>query len=272
MMMPNITVYFAEYGKERREPPGTHSVTRRKGRKLEFLYCFCQSSYFAYRSLDLGHCSYLASSQAITMRVSKVAVVVAVNTAACASAATTTTTWAYLPSTLPFPRVSRNKPFFSKNFYATHIWPNKKEKKSVLSFLRLAPEPSPTTDGDDDNISESTSSLAPSSPSSSSKEFVNDGPLAWMVTFLDLFGIREGKSVYFGPFPVDVDPSTGSDPEEVQQRRKRAADDLINISDMERERRDAAGTYMGIASVAYIVWATLVVGDEGFAGHVYVYD
>lgn len=100
------------------------------------------------------------------------------------------------------------------------------------------------------------------------ESFVNNGPLAWMQMYLDLFGVQEGKSVFFGPIPVEVDESQRLSTDDARQRRQQAAVDLTNINMDERQRRDKAGNVMWIASAVYIAWASLIADDGGFSGHV----
>jgi hypothetical protein len=97
--------------------------------------------------------------------------------------------------------------------------------------------------------------------------FVNDGPLAWMTTYLDQFGLKEGKSVFFGALAIDVDDSKRSSQEEAAALRQKSAQDLTNIGMDERERRDKAGNVMWAVSAAYVVWASLIADDGGLSGH-----
>lgn len=98
-------------------------------------------------------------------------------------------------------------------------------------------------------------------------EFVNDGPLAWMQSYLDLGGIKEGKSVYMGPFGVDVDASNRVTESQASAFRQQAACDLRNIGPDERARRDKAGDVMTALSAAYVVWAALIADDGSIIGH-----
>jgi hypothetical protein len=103
--------------------------------------------------------------------------------------------------------------------------------------------------------------------SSSEKEFLNEGPFAWMGQYLSLSGLKEGKGIMYGVFPVDVDESQRPTTEETEKLRRKAAEDLINIGPEERKRRDEAGTVMlGLAAV-YIAWASLIADDGGLTGH-----
>jgi hypothetical protein len=97
--------------------------------------------------------------------------------------------------------------------------------------------------------------------------FVNDGPLAWMTTYLDKFGLKEGKSVFFGALTIDVDESKRSSEEEATALRQKSAQDLTNIGMDERDRRDKAGNVMWAVSAAYVGWASLIADDGGLSGH-----
>lgn len=121
-----------------------------------------------------------------------------------------------------------------------------------------------STSNNEDDADVATADVTASNAPS---KFVNDGPLAWMSTYLDLFGVKEGKSVYLGPFPTEVVDSKRLADSEASARRQQAAQELININDDERQRRDEAGTVMGALSAIYVVWATLIGDDGGLSGH-----
>jgi hypothetical protein len=97
--------------------------------------------------------------------------------------------------------------------------------------------------------------------------FVNDGPLAWMQSYLELFGVKEGKSLFAGPIPVNVDESKKVSEAEASNRRLQASKDLTNIGMDERARRDKAGDVFRAISAVYIAWASLLADDGGFSGH-----
>jgi hypothetical protein len=114
---------------------------------------------------------------------------------------------------------------------------------------------------------ESLAEIKASSTSSSEKEFVNEGLFAWMGQYLSLAGLKEGKGIMYGAFPVDVDESKRPTTDETEKLRQKAAEDLINIGPEERKRRDEAGTVMlGLAAV-YIAWASLIADDGGITGN-----
>jgi hypothetical protein len=98
-------------------------------------------------------------------------------------------------------------------------------------------------------------------------EFINNGPLAWMNTYLDLFGVREGKSMFYGPIPIDVDDSKRVSEEEAAALRKNAAKNLENIGNDERQRRTFAGNIFAAVTAAYVVWAALVADNGAIEGH-----
>jgi hypothetical protein len=104
-------------------------------------------------------------------------------------------------------------------------------------------------------------------PEKNKQEFVNDGPLAWMNRYLDMFGIREGKAVAYGA-PVDVDESKRPTPEVAQQLRQDAAKLFQNIGMDERERRATAGNIFAAVTVVYAIWASLLADQGNFEGHV----
>lgn len=98
-------------------------------------------------------------------------------------------------------------------------------------------------------------------------EFVNDGPLAWLQPYLDMFGIEpdSGKQVFFGPIAVNVDKPV--DEATATKRRQQAAEDMVNIGPEERSRRDKAGNVMLSLASIYVVWASLFADDGGIGGH-----
>jgi hypothetical protein len=132
--------------------------------------------------------------------------------------------------------------------------------KGAASFVPIgvlfsAPKPKP-----------SIRSVGPSSLHSSS--YKNDGPFAFMQDLLEIGGLtKEGKSIYFGVLTKDANPETTSS-EEAAKLRQLAAENLTNIDDAERARRDQAGDVMIAVSAFYIIWASLFADDGGFGGHV----
>jgi len=98
--------------------------------------------------------------------------------------------------------------------------------------------------------------------------FVNKGPMAWMDPYLDLMGIEPGKKLNYGPlFPQSVDESDRVSTEEQEADRQRAARDLVNINQDERDRRAQASKLMAAVSVGYIFWASVIADDGGISGH-----
>jgi hypothetical protein len=97
--------------------------------------------------------------------------------------------------------------------------------------------------------------------------FVNDGPFSWMSFYLDFAGIREGKSIAFGPIPTDIDESKRPTEAEALKLREGAARNMQNIGQDERDRRGMVARAMGIVTFLYVVWASLVLDDGGSSGH-----
>ena len=101
-----------------------------------------------------------------------------------------------------------------------------------------------------------------------SSSYQNDGPFAFMQDMLEIGGLtKEGKSIYFGVLTKDVNPESTS-PEEAARMRQLAAENLTNIDDAERARRDQAGDIMILVSALYVVWASLFADDGEFGGHI----
>jgi len=100
------------------------------------------------------------------------------------------------------------------------------------------------------------------------EEFVNDNPFGrFMKTYLDKFGVREGKGIVFGPIPVDIDESKRLVEADAKKLRQAAKRDLINISWEERDRRNKAGNLMFVVTALSVAWATLFVDKGDFTGH-----
>jgi hypothetical protein len=98
--------------------------------------------------------------------------------------------------------------------------------------------------------------------------FENDGPLAWLQMYLDMFGLKEGKSIAYGPIPVNIDESKRPSSEIAEKMRSEAAMNLQNIGVDERQRRDNAANFMAVFTAVYATWSALFADHGGFDGHV----
>jgi hypothetical protein len=100
-----------------------------------------------------------------------------------------------------------------------------------------------------------------------------------MPAFFGALGIREGRSLYYGPIGVGGLPAAPAARGEdgaargpsaaaaAKARRRAAAAELVNIGPEERLRRDRAGNVMAYATVAYAAYSA-VFGDSGdLTGH-----
>ena len=99
--------------------------------------------------------------------------------------------------------------------------------------------------------------------------FVNNGPGQWLSPYLDIFGMKEGKSLMYA-IPVDVDKDVANkvSPEESARLQEDATKNLYNIGTAERQRRDQASKITAVITVVYVVWASLIADDGGIGGHV----
>ncbi|KAG7362900.1 hypothetical protein IV203_026260 [Nitzschia inconspicua] len=95
-------------------------------------------------------------------------------------------------------------------------------------------------------------------------DFVNDGPMAWMKPYLDLFGMTEGNTLNYA-LPSEAKINTTD--EQAAQLRKEAARTLTNIGREERQRRGQAANVFAILTAVYAVWAALVADNGGLEGH-----
>lgn len=105
------------------------------------------------------------------------------------------------------------------------------------------------------------------SPTTALYSYQNDGPFSFMKDFLEIGGLtKEGKSIYFGVLTKDAN-TAATPPEEALKLRKLATENLTNIDDAERARRDQAGDVFIALSAIYIIWTSLFADDGGFSGH-----
>ena len=88
-----------------------------------------------------------------------------------------------------------------------------------------------------------------------------------MVTYVDLFGYRPGKTLV-GAIPQDSSMSSPKlTPEEIQQRAEEAERDLTNISPEERERRAAGAEIALKVAGGYAIVSSLLLDDGSLGGH-----
>ena len=105
-----------------------------------------------------------------------------------------------------------------------------------------------------------------------SLSYQNDGLFSFMRPFLEIGGlVEEGKRINLGglnPLALTTEANTEATSEDAAKLRQQAAENLTNIDDAERARRDQAGDVMIKASVIYVLWASLIADDGDFSGHV----
>ena len=116
------------------------------------------------------------------------------------------------------------------------------------------------------SFSSETGTKRETTTSPQNKEFQNDGPFAWMQPFLNTLGFVEGSTLK-GAVPTKSDGKDRVSEAEASDRRKEAADNLQNIGQDERDRRDRIGNIMLVVSAMYTVWASLIADDGGLTGH-----
>lgn len=98
-------------------------------------------------------------------------------------------------------------------------------------------------------------------------DFVNDGPFDFLTDFLEVGGIEEGKKITWGVIPQAVDSENIVPEEEALRRRQIAAENLTNIDDDERDRREVAGDVLLNLSTIYATYLAVFVDDGGISGH-----
>ena len=99
-----------------------------------------------------------------------------------------------------------------------------------------------------------------SSSLAASKEFVNDGPFFFMQPFLEVLGFKEGSTTFYGPAKA-VNPQDYPSTEEQLRLRQKAAEEIVNINQDERDRRIYAGNIAYKVSFAYAIFAGLFLQD-----------
>lgn len=96
-------------------------------------------------------------------------------------------------------------------------------------------------------------------------EFVNDSIFSWLSMYLDIFGVREGKIIKYGPIPYDVteDDLSSTTVDERNDILQQAAINLQNIGPRERQRRANASKIATYVSLGYAIFSSLPLFDEG---------
>ena len=93
---------------------------------------------------------------------------------------------------------------------------------------------------------------------------VNDGLWSWLYPYLSLLSYKEGNTVVGG---VATDKLTTNYSEsEKDALRMKAKEDLVNISDAERERRRELSYNFYLASAAYAGISSIILDDGSFGG------
>lgn len=97
---------------------------------------------------------------------------------------------------------------------------------------------------------------------------VNDGTYSWIAPYLNLGGYQAGATL-MGGMASTTEVSANYSEEEKDARRKRAAEDMVNISDEERARRRESSNKFYIATAVYAAISSIVIDDGSFFGHVW---
>jgi hypothetical protein len=98
--------------------------------------------------------------------------------------------------------------------------------------------------------------------------FENDGPFSWMIPYLGMMGMEDGKILTYGVLTSDPDTTQQSlSPEEATAARQDAMKLMTNIGVEERRRRDQVGDIMIPLTGAYAVLSSLFLDDGGITGH-----
>jgi len=92
----------------------------------------------------------------------------------------------------------------------------------------------------------------------------NDGPFAWMVTYLNLIGFKEGNTLV-GAMPTS--PTKKLSDEEALAMREKATEELTNIGPEERERRAKLGKILLVVAAGYAAISAIFLDDGSITGH-----
>ena len=138
---------------------------------------------------------------------------------------------------------------------------------ATREFVKGATDPaaeSVTADADADADAD-----AAENPKLKKEQFANDGIFSWMTPYMDVFGFKEGNTMV-GAIPTSIDRTvTGAvlDPSVIDERRRVAARDLVNIGLEERSRRTEIGNVGLKVAAVYAVFATLFLDQGDLGGH-----
>jgi len=98
--------------------------------------------------------------------------------------------------------------------------------------------------------------------------FENNGLFSWMQPFLEKNGFEEGK-VLMNSIPVDnVDGTIVVSEEEAAERRRIAAEKMMNIGPEEIQRRDSTGTFFLYLASLYAFVSAVFLDQGDFFGHI----
>jgi hypothetical protein len=100
------------------------------------------------------------------------------------------------------------------------------------------------------------------------EDFKNDGLFSWMIPYLGMMGMEDGKVLSYGVLTSDPDTNQQSlSPEDVTAARQEAMQQMTNIGVEERRRRDQVGDVMIPLTAAYALLSALVFDDGSITGH-----
>ena len=98
--------------------------------------------------------------------------------------------------------------------------------------------------------------------------FENDGMFSWMIPFMGMMGMDDGKVLKYGILtsePSDEGRESSS-PEEVMAAREQAMNKMTNIGMKERRRRDQVGNILIPLTAGYAVVSALLLDDGTIVG------
>jgi hypothetical protein len=98
-------------------------------------------------------------------------------------------------------------------------------------------------------------------------DFENDGMFGWMIPYLGMMGMEDGKVLKYGLLAVEPDQeNTNSTREEFEIARQEAVRQMTNIGKEERRRRDQVGDVLIPLTTFYAVFSSLFLDDGTLLG------
>ena len=96
--------------------------------------------------------------------------------------------------------------------------------------------------------------------------FENDGMFSWMIPFMDMMGMVDGKVLKYGLLTTDPPETSSWTPQDMAGLHNEAREKMTNIGIKERQRRDQIGNILIPLTVAYATLVCLFLDDGSLVG------